>query len=123
MYKIKEITLKNGPVEKKRPIIEFDNPNMAIIGEFLMADAPLLHAAVLNEIDKVLAGKERLITSVGNRCKLEIRPDITVIYDLFEGMEDMDPLLPCKMDTKQLSHLIEIWLKKLETYKPSSLDK
>src|SRR5699024_12792530 len=85
MYHFKEVILQNGPHKRKSLIIEFDDPNMRIIGEFLMADAPLLGGQVLQEIDQVLAREKTTITSNGNRCSLKIANPKSVVSDLLEG--------------------------------------
>lgn len=117
MYQIKPIILKNATIEKKDLIIQFDDPKMAIVAEFLMADAPLMNGAVLEEMDLVIDGKKDFLASSGNRCKLEISPDRTFIYDLFAGIEGFDAYLPCEIATSKLRRLIVMWLDELELFK------
>lgn len=117
MYYFREVTLKNGPIEKKRLIIEFDEPNMKIVGEFLMADAPLLRGKILKEIDQVLTGEKREITSNGNRCALTIRSSTTIISDLFVGMKNVDVYPAYEIETKELRELIVMWFQKLEEFR------
>lgn len=117
MFYFREVTLKNGSNEKKRLIIEFDKPDMKIVGEFLMADAPLLHGKILQEIDQVLAGEKREIISNGNRSTLTIKSKTTVISDLFAGMENVDVYPAYEIDTIELRELIVTWFKKLEEFR------
>ncbi|MBU5468480.1 hypothetical protein KQI49_16780 [Virgibacillus sp. MSJ-26] len=117
MFYFREVTLKNGSSEKKRLIIEFDKPDMKIVGEFLMADAPLLHGKILQEIDQVLAGEKREIISNGNRSTLTIKSKTTVISDLFAGMENVDVYPAYEIDTIELRELIVTWFKKLEEFR------
>lgn len=109
MYKIREVTLKNGPKEKNVLVIDFDDPDMQIVGEFLMADAPLLHWQILREMEQVLAGEKQVATSSGNRCNLTIRPASTIISDLFVGMDDVDVYPSYEIDTEELRDLIVMW--------------
>ncbi|MEW9675733.1 hypothetical protein ABRT01_06035 [Lentibacillus sp. L22] len=117
MYHIEEITLKNGPKERKDLVIRFDDPNMQIVGEFLMADASLLDAAVLDEIDQVLSGETKVIKSSGNRCSLVIKADKTLIEDLFGDFDGVDTLPSYAIDTRKLRELIVMWLNKLQEFK------
>lgn len=116
MYHFREVLLKNGPVEKKSLVIEFDDPNMRVVGEFLMADAPLLHGKVLQEIDRILAGEKHEAVSNGNRCALTIKPATTIISDLFTGMEDVATYPTYEISTKDLRELIIIWFQKLKEF-------
>lgn len=117
MYRIREIILKNGSVERKDLVIQFDDPKMDIVGEFLMADARLLQAAILDDIDRVLAGGKDFIASSGNRCKLEINAVTTWMYDLFEDLDDVNTFSPYEIDTRELRRLVIMWLDKLEVFK------
>src|SRR5690625_604354 len=114
MYEIKEITLENKKQQKlKRLVIEFEDPKMAIVGEFLMADAPLLRGEVLQTFEQVLTGENAFAKSSGNRCTLMIRPDTTTIKDLFEEMEGVDFYPKYEMETKKLRDLTAMWLHRL----------
>lgn len=117
MYYFREVTLKNGSSEKRRLIIEFDEPDMKIVAEFLMADAPLLYGKILHEIDQVLTGEKREITSNGNRCALTIRSSTTIISDLLAGMDNVDVYPAYEIDTIELRELIVTWFKKLEEFR------
>lgn len=115
MYHIREVILKNNQVERKRLVIEFDDPAQAIVGEFLMADASLLHFSVLDELNHVLSGKSDHVESSGNRCALEIRSDKTLIEDLFEGMfANFDTLPAYEIETGELRDLVAMWKEKIE---------
>lgn len=116
MYQFREITLKNGPIERKTLVIDFDDSKMKIVGEFLMADAPLLRGQILEEIDQVLAGEKQRITLSGNRCALKITATTTIISDLFEEMYDIDVYPSYEIDTKKLRQFIVMWLQKLEEF-------
>lgn len=116
MYQIREVIIKNGQVERKRWIIEFDDPSRTIVGEFLMADASLLNFSVLDDLNKVLSGASDYIETSGNRCALVIRPDQTIIEDLFEGLfSDVDPIPSYAIDTKELRDLVLMWKEKSES--------
>lgn len=117
MYHVKEITFKNEPTERKALIIEFTDPQMNIVGEFLMTDAGLVHYSVLDEIEKVLTGKLEYIESSGNRCFLEVNKDQTLVGDLFEGMFDgFDTFPSYEIETVLLKDLIVMWKKELEAF-------
>lgn len=115
MYHIRPVVLKNGPIERTRLVIDFDDPNMKIVGEFLMADAPLLRGQILQDIHQVLTGNKSVVTSNGNRCALTIRPHATVITDLFEGMDGVQAYPPYEIDTNTLRELIVMWFQELDT--------
>ncbi len=118
MYHIREVILKHKHAERKRLIIEFEDPALAIVGEFLMTDASMLNFSVLDELNKVLTGKRDYIESSGNRCSLEIRSDQTRIEDLFEDMfANFDTLPPYEIDTKELRDLVVMWKEKIERLK------
>ncbi len=59
MYEIREIVLKNGPVERKRLVIEFHNQDQQIVGEFLMVDANLLEGKIVREIKRLMVGRKK----------------------------------------------------------------
>ena len=114
MYHIREVVLKNNKTTKKRHVIEFDDPDMAIVGEFLMIDCPLGHWSILQDMDKVLQGGPAKHIS-GNRCGAYITQDTTEIYDLFSSEEDL-PSYPCyTMDTESLRELIVMWREQVHT--------
>ncbi|MBO1003634.1 hypothetical protein ACFSKI_17040 [Pseudogracilibacillus auburnensis] len=117
MYQFREVVLKNGFQERKVLAIDFDDPKLAIVSEFLMADANLLGGKIIEEIDQVLLGEEEYIESSGNRCVLKIKADETMITDLFEDMEDVNSLDSYHIDTKELRELILMWLEKLEEFR------
>lgn len=114
MYQIREVILKNKSMERKRLIIEFEDPAQAIIGEFLMTDASLLNFSILEDLNKVISKESHYIESSGNRCFLKIKPHKTYIEDLYEGMyTDFETLPAYEMDTKELRDLVVMWKKKI----------
>lgn len=118
MYQIREVILKNEHTERKRLVIEFDDPGQAIVGEFLMADASLLNFSVLEDLNKVLSGQSNYIESSGNRCSLEVRPDQTLIEDLFKDMfTELHPLPAYEINTSELKKLVMMWKEKVEKLK------
>lgn len=123
MYDVKEITLKNGETERKDLVIEFTDPDMAIIGEFLMTDAPLLETLVEKEIERVLAGETDMIVSGGNRCRLVIKAKQTRISDLLEGYEDVNTFPPYTINTVELQQLIRMWIDKRKEFKKKEFRK
>ena len=114
MYQVKEIRLTNGGRERKRLVIEFCDPDKQIVGEFLMSDAPMLNGIILQEIDQVLNGKKRMITSSGNRCFITVKSDVTMIEDLLTAMEGVEAYPPYTLDTKELRELIVMWFEKIK---------
>lgn len=117
MYEFKEVTLQNGPHEKKVLVIEFDEPKMGIIGEFLMADASLLDYQILDVINDVLSRRSDYELSTGNRCSLEIKQDKTSVSDLLAGMYDgFDGFQEIDIDTRELQALIMMWRDKLSEF-------
>lgn len=120
MYHLRTITLKNGTKEKKVLAIDFDDPNMSIVGEFLMADARLLGGKVLQEIDEVLTGYVPELTSNGNRSALTIGPNITIMSDLFSDMDGIDAYPTYEIETKQLRDLIIMWFDELNKFEQNN---
>lgn len=117
MYRFKEITLKNGPNEKKVLVIDFEDPKMAIVGEFLMTDAPLLNYSILKDIEHVRSGASNYEESSGNRCALFIRKDTTQIEDLFAGIIDEEDVFSSyEIGTEELSDLVHMWREKKATF-------
>ncbi|MDY0406109.1 hypothetical protein P5G51_012530 [Virgibacillus sp. 179-BFC.A HS] len=116
MYQLKEISLKNGQTERKVLVIEFDDPQMAVIAEFLMADASLLHGEIVSNFDQVLTGQKNHIHTNGNRCGLEIGRKTTHVYDLLEG-DGIDSYPDKEIDTKTLRDLTVMWLEKLQKFR------
>lgn len=111
MYHFREVTIKNGQHEHKVLTIDFSDPKMAIVSEFLISDASLLQAKVLFDIDAVLNGQIDSIEVSGNRCALEIKRKTTLITDLFTDLyDDFVPLASYEMETEQLRKLIVLWL-------------
>src|SRR5690625_3794768 len=110
MYSIEEKVLTNNSLTKKIPIISFHNPEMAIVAEFLMTDAPMLQFSVLEKIDQVLSGKKEKIHSSGQRTSWVLKKDVTKIEDLFDGLyEGVKTHPPVKIETKLLKDLIYMW--------------
>ena len=115
MYEIKQVPLQQGKQSKNRYIIEFTDPEQAILGEFLMIDAPLLSGEILDEMTAVLRGENRVIKGSGNRCGWRIDRHIAVISDLFHEMGDDIPTMPtCTIQTEKLYDLVDMWLKKID---------
>ena len=115
MYHFREVVFKNEPTERKALVIEFDDPKMGIVGEFLMTDSSLLNYSVLDDLDKVLSGERDYIESSGNRCALEIKKDKTLMTDLFEGLFDGFDTFPMyEINTQELKDLIVMWKEKVE---------
>ena len=113
MYQIKEKILRNGDHERKILTIQFDQPEMAIVGEFLMTDASLLKYQVLDKIDLVLSHEERIDYYTRNRCYLTIEYKKTKIEDLYEGIHEC--ILPSyTIATEKLLRLIKMWRAKKE---------
>lgn len=114
MYHFRTVTLKNGAHERKRLVIEFTDPNRAIIGEFLMSDSLLLNKAIYHDVLAVINGEKAQVTTSGNRCHLDINPKQTVITDLYD---DIDTYPTCEIETHELKQLMDMWFNKLEEFK------
>lgn len=116
MYHIREVVLKNKTQTRKRPIIEFDDPDQAIVGELLMVDAPLENWAILHAIDKVMDGKIPVNYVSGNRFGAEITVEKTYLYDLFSDLEGVPAYSDYALDTETLRELIIMWEKEVRKY-------
>lgn len=122
MYQIRKVVFKNEPIERKTLVIEFDNPQMDIVGEFLMTDASLVQYSVLDQIEKVLSGEIDVSESSGNRCMLEIKRDKTLLSDLFEGMFDGFDTFPAyEIETELLKDLIIMWKSSIEVFRQGGI--
>lgn len=119
MYNLKKVPLKNskGEEEDNVLVIEFTDPEMAIIGEFLMTDAPLHNFAVLQVIEEILEQKIPPQIINGNRCSLEVGKNKAVIKDMlinfFEGVQTYPSYT---IETNKLRELIEMWKRELEAF-------
>lgn len=112
MYTLREVVLKNGPHERKSLVIDFTDPNMDVVGEFLMTDASLLNYEVLRLIDHVLSRHKIEERISGNRCSLTITAAYTRIEDLFVDMfEDVQTYPTYDIETTLLKNLIHMWKK------------
>lgn len=112
MYEIREIVLKNGPVERKRLVIEFHNQDQQIVGEFLMVDANLLEGKIVREIKRLMVGEKEEVQFSGNRCFVKVRRDKTYFEDLYEGVAGMKSYPPYEMDTNEFYELVKMWFKR-----------
>ncbi len=117
MYQIREVVLHRGSHEKKRLVIEFMEREQAILGEFLMVDAPMLAGEILQELEAVMSDKQKSVVGSGNRCSWNIDACEAVIDDLFADIGDDIPSMPtCTIETKKLYELIDMWLTKLREF-------
>lgn len=117
VYKIKEVILNHGKYQRKRLVIEFERLENAVLGEFLMTDAPLLSWSILQEMKDVLFGEIEVVQGSGNRTSWIIEKEITIISDLFSDMEEDIPVMEsCTIETKKLYELTEMWQEKTQQF-------
>lgn len=116
MYDIKEIILTNNSIKKKRPIITFHDEKQAIVGEFLMTDAPLLRDDVLNVLQSVLNNEQIKANISGNRTHLHIMKNKTTITDLFDAIDGFSLYEQYTIETDSLYDLTKMWLERLKDY-------
>lgn len=116
MYHIREVVLKSKTHIKKRPVIEFDDSEKAIVGEFLMVDAPLDDWDALDAISEVLDGKVSKRHMSGNRCKTVMTAEKTYICDLFSEAEGVPVFSDCMIETETLRELMVMWKKEVKKY-------
>lgn len=117
MYKIKEVILNHGKHQRKRLVIEFERPENAVLGEFLMTDAPLLSWSILQEMKDVLFGEIEVMQGSGNRTSWVIEKEITTISDLFSDMEEDIPVMEsCTIETRKLYELVKMWHEKTKQF-------
>jgi len=121
MYQYREVMLGNRKKDKGILVIEFDDPQMKIVGEFLMADGALLGESLLHDMKEVLGGRKPEIKVSGNRCGLHIQKETTIINDLLSDLyHDMTGLEAYTIETSLLKNLLEEWLQvRQEYYAPS----
>ena len=97
-YKVFE--LKNG---KKEITILFKNVNHPeVLGSFFFSDVTPFAEWIKTDFDKVLSGESEYEEVSGNVCSVEIRPDITKVYNnLIEDDEEYYATC-CEVDTKEV---------------------
>lgn len=111
MYEFRQVILRNSKVKKKVLVVDFKDPDMQIIGEFLMADAGMLGGDVVVTLEEVLRGDRGDTAISGNRCALTITSTTTVVEDLLAGQYDDVPGLPAyTLDTALLLDITSDWL-------------
>lgn len=110
MYQYREVKLGKKQ-EKGILVIEFTDPDMKVVGEFLMADGALLGETVLKELDELLQGKKMEAKVSGNRCGLYMTKDTTTINDLLSELyEDVTGLPSYTINTSLLQEILIEWL-------------
>lgn len=115
MYEIREVIVKNGSLERSIWVINFHDSKYDILGEFLMTDAPAMSYRILKDIEEVLSGERDRARVSGNRCSLEITPELTKLEDLFDGLfENFDTYPPVEIETLLLRDLIVMWKERTE---------
>ncbi|MEE0060903.1 MAG: hypothetical protein UE295_08755 [Acutalibacteraceae bacterium] len=93
--------------DKKMLTIEFDdNSRYGLLSVFLVSEVHNFEAWVKEQFDKVLSGECESNSFSGNICDVEITPDTTNVYDLFDDNEEP---YKCEVDTKELRSLIDEW--------------
>lgn len=105
-YRIREIELKNKEISRTRKVIEFEDESDAIVAEFLMVDAALLNWQVMRDIEAILAGEKQEIKSIGNRTKITIRKEETVIEDTFDDEYELETAI---LATNEFQRLLKEW--------------
>lgn len=97
-YKIRFIELVNGS-----KVLTIDLPKEIELVAAFLPETSRIEEWYLNYINDVLSEREEYQTRDGEFYRLEIRKDLTRLYDVFgEGEE-------CKIETSELKELIEIW--------------
>jgi len=111
VYQYREVKLTNRSAEKGILVIEFDDPAMQVIGEFLMADGSLLGDTVLQEIEAIHQGEKQEAQLSGNRCGIVLTKTATTINDLLlERYEDVTGGPEYTIDTETFRKILTEWL-------------
>ena len=112
-YKVFE--LKNG---KKEITVLFKNvSHPEVLSSFFFSDVIPFEKWVKEDFDKVLSGESKYEEVNGNVCGVEIRPDITKVYNnLIEDDEEYYATC-CEVETKEMRQLIEEWCNKVREFK------
>lgn len=117
MYQYREVKLGNRKQEKGILVIDFDDPKMNVVGEFLMADGALLGETILTEMNAILQNEKTDVKISGNRCGLHIMKDETVINDMLENLYDDGTGLPeHTIETTVLKDILIEWLQVRNEY-------
>lgn len=118
MYELKEVTLRNKNIEKKRLVIKFEDEKYAILAEFLMSDAMLLSEELTLAFKQV--NNEEKIILTGNRCAVEIESTQTKIVDLFAEY-DSGAYQPLNISTNEFENYISIWHEELNKFNKKNI--
>lgn len=123
LYKLKTVTVQGKMNNKDVLVVEFTDEAYQIIGAFLMTDAPLMNFSVLTLLEKVLVGKKAREQFSGNRCRLDITKEKTIINDLFSGLgDDVPAYRSCEVETRQLKDWVVQWKKDKESFARKKVD-
>lgn len=112
MYELKEVTLKNKNIKKKRLVINFHEKKLAILAEFLMSDASLLSEELTLAFNQISKGEKEKVVLSGNRCVVEIKKAMTEISDLFNEY-DSEGYPSFKIPTEEFSGYVSMWYEEL----------
>lgn len=117
MFEITVKTLKHGDRQRKRLMIQFTDPNLEIIAEFLMTDAELLERKILRELEDVLSARQTTAQFSGNRTNIKMNKQITEITDLFFGLDDnMETYQAVEIDTEKFKNIIDEWFSAVDKF-------
>lgn len=94
--------------------VSVDMENGSILGSFLYSEVGSFEAWIGEHFRKVLSGDSELEEMAGNVCRLEIRRDLTRIYDMLDEEEDEEPF--CEVGTRELLELMEEWIAKRRSF-------
>src|SRR5699024_9459876 len=112
-YELKEVTLKNKQYEKKRLLINFDDPQYNILAELLMSDSCLLSEEISRASKLVSSGAK--VELAGHRRPVEIKQTEACISDVYSDNEAISyPSL--KLTTEEFKRYINIWKEALTQF-------
>lgn len=109
-FKFDEIIFKSG----QKDLIIILQKEVELVATFLMSDVQGYPVYAVEALDKVLSGESEYVELNGNVCGLEIRNEITAIYD---NLADDGMGYWCEIETKQLRELVDIWTNKLNEFR------
>lgn len=114
-YEIKTIELRNQKHLRKRLVIEFKNPSLAILATFLMVDAPLLNWRILADIEAIINKEKSTIQSTGNRTTITVTEEITTIEDALTDLMDEDAVLETvHLKTTEFNEVLKEWHQRIK---------
>lgn len=104
-YSFRTLKLPSG---RKRILIDFQEEQYHLLSTFLEMEVMSFYEPILEMLEKVLQGKSSEELFNGNLCTALFTPETTTISGLYSQNQNQEF---CRMDTKELKCMLEIYVK------------